>query len=61
VDAVAYGGAWSDAVNQFVPTISLVGQHAEGLAKAFEDFNAWSNMTDPDSVEVTFAFRKSGG
>jgi hypothetical protein len=31
------------------------------LAKAFEALNAWSRMTDPDSVEITFVFRNSGG
>jgi len=61
VDGVAYGSVWSEAVNQTVPTISLVAQRGDELAKAFEAFNAWSQMTDPDSVEITFVFRKSGG
>ena len=61
VDAVAYGGVLSEAVNQTVPVVSLVAQHGDELAKAFEDFNAWSQMTDPDSVEITFVFQKSGG
>ena len=61
VDAVAYGSVWSEAVNRTVPTISLVAQRGDDLAKAFEEFNAWSQMTDPDSVEITFVFRKSGG
>ena len=61
VDAVAYGSILSGAVNQTVPVISLVAQHGDELAKAFEDFNAWSQMTDPDSVEVTFVFRNNGG
>lgn len=41
--------------------ISLVAQRGDALAKAFEEFNAWSKATDPDSVEITFVFRKSGG
>ena len=61
VDVVAYGSVWSEVVNQTVPTISLVAQRGDELAKAFEEFNAWSQMTDPDSVEITFVFRKSGG
>ncbi|MDE0527445.1 MAG: hypothetical protein OXH85_01925 [Truepera sp.] len=61
VDAVAYGDVWSEAVSQRVPTISLVAQHRDEVAKAFEEFNAWSQMTDPDSVEITFVFRNNGG
>ena len=61
VDGVAYSGVWSEAVNQNVPVISLVAQRGGELVKAFEEFNAWSQMTDPDSVEVTFVFRKNGG
>ena len=61
VGGVAYGNVWSEAVNQTVPTISLVAQRGDELVKAFEEFNAWSQMTDPDSVEITFVFRKSGG
>lgn len=61
VDGVAYGAAWSDVVNETAPAISLVARHGEALAKAFETFNAWSKATDPDSVEITFVFRKSGG
>jgi hypothetical protein len=61
IDGVAYGSVWSKEVDQLVPTISLVGQHGEELAKAFEEFNAWSKMTDPDSLELAFVFRKSGG
>ena len=61
VEAVGYGWGWSEAVNQTVPTISLVAQSGEGLVKAFEEFNAWSQITDPDSVEITFVFREKGG
>ena len=59
--AVLYSGEWSEATNQTVPMISLVAQHGDELAKAFEEFNNWSDVTDPDSVEITFVFRKSGG
>ena len=61
VDGVAYGSVWSEAVNRTVPTISLVAQRGDELVKAFEEFNAWSQITDPDSVEITFVFRNSGG
>ena len=61
VDGVAYGSVWSEAVHQNVPVISLVAQRGGELVKAFEEFNAWSQMTDPDSVEITFVFRKNGG
>ena len=61
IDAVAYGSVRSEAVNQTVPVIALVAQHGDELAKAIEEFNAWSQMTDPDSVEITFVFRKDGG
>lgn len=61
VDGVAYGGVWSEGVQQTIPTISLVAQNGDELRKAFEAFNAWSRMTDPDSVEITFVFRNSGG
>jgi hypothetical protein len=58
---VVYGSELSDEVNQIVPTISLVAQQGDELAKAFETFNVWSKTSDPDSVEITFVFRKSGG
>jgi hypothetical protein len=61
VDGVAYGSVWSEAVRQTIPTISLIAQNGDELTKAFEAFNAWSRMTDPDSVEITFVFRNSGG
>ena len=61
VDGVASGGVWSEAVKQNIPTISLVAQNGDELAKAFGAFNAWSRMTDADSVEITFVFRNSGG
>ena len=61
VDGVGYGEVWSEAVKQAVPTIFLVARRGDELAKAFEAFNAWSQVTDPDSVEITFVFRKSGG
>lgn len=61
IDAVAYGEVWSEAVNKTVPTIALVAQRGDELGKAFEEFNAWSRMTDPDSVELTFVFRNAGG
>jgi hypothetical protein len=61
VDGVAYGLAWSAAVSRSVPMISLVGQKGTELAKAFDMFNAWSEATDPDSLEMTFVFKKSGG
>ena len=61
VDGVHYGAVWSEAVNQRVPTISLVALHGDELTKAFEEFNAWSQMTGPDSVDLTFVFRNNGG
>ena len=61
VDAVAYGEDWSEAAKRIVPTISLVVQNGDELVKAFKEFNAWSQITDPDSVEITFVFRKKGG
>jgi hypothetical protein len=35
VDGVAYGSVWSEAVRQTIPTISLVAQNGDELAKAF--------------------------
>ena len=61
VDGVAYGSVWSEPLKQTIPTISLVAQNGSELTKAFQAFNAWSQMTDPDSVEITFVFRNSGG
>ena len=61
VDGVVYSSVWCEAVKRTVPTICLVARHGDELAKAFERFNAWSQMTDPDSVELTFVFQKSGG
>ena len=61
VDAVAYGSRWSEAVNQEVPIISLVAKSGEELVKAFEEFHSWAKITDQDSVEITFVFRKTGG
>jgi len=61
VGGVAYGGAWSDVIGNVIPTISLVSQKGDELAKAFDEFNAWSKATDPDSLEISFVFRKNGG
>jgi hypothetical protein len=60
VDGVAYGDVWSEVVKQNIPTISLVAQNGDELGKAFEAFNAWSRMTDPDSVEITFCLPEPG-
>jgi hypothetical protein len=61
IDGVAYGSVWSKELDQLIPTISLIGQHSEKLIKAFEEFDAWSKMTDSDSLELSFVFRKIGG
>jgi hypothetical protein len=61
VDGIVYGSAWSEELARPVPTISLAGKRGAELAKAFETFNAWSKLTDPDSLALTFVFRKSGG
>ena len=61
VDGVAYGFEYSEELARTVPFISLVAQHAGPLAQAFEEFAAWAAATDPDSLEVTFVFRKKGG
>ena len=61
VDAVAYGTFHSPELHQQTFTVSLVAQHPEPLAKAFQEFHAWAQATDPDSVELTFIFLNSGG
>jgi hypothetical protein len=61
VDAVGYGWAYSSIVNRPVPSIALVAQDGNELAKAFEMFGSWAKATDSDSVELTFVFRKAGG
>ena len=61
VNAIGYTTTWSRALAKEVPVVSLVAQHRDQLAKAFQEFNSWSQMTDSDSVELTFVFRKSGG
>lgn len=61
IDAVGYGWTHSSILNRPVPSIALVAQDGEELAKAFEMFGAWAKATDPDSVELTFVFRKAGG
>lgn len=61
VDGVAYGVVWSTALKENIPCISLVAQNCDALTKAFEEFNAWSRLTDPDSVELTFVFLRDGG
>ena len=61
VDAVAYGTLHSAELHQETFTVSLVAQHPEPLAKAFQEFQAWAQATDPDSVELTFLFLNSGG
>ena len=61
VDGVAYGVVWSTALKENIPCISLVAQNGDALTKAFEEFNSWSQLTDPDSVELTFVFLKDGG
>lgn len=60
VDGVAYGFARSEAVGLEVPAISLACRYGTELAKAFDTFTAWSNLTDADSLEITFVFRKNG-
>lgn len=61
VDGVAYGSDRSESLEKEVPVISLVAQRGDELAKAFEEFSAWSQMTDPDSVAMNFVFRRNGG
>ena len=61
VDGVAYGVVWSTVLNENIPCISLVAQDGDALTKAFEELNAWSRLTDPDSVELTFVFLRDGG
>jgi hypothetical protein len=61
VIGVAYGWAYSDTLGRTVPLVSLVAENADELATAFKMFNAWSTATDPDAVDITFAFRKAGG
>ena len=57
---VAYGEARSDEVAQVVPVISLVAENAEPIARAFSAFNEWADVTDPDSLELTFVLRTDG-
>ena len=61
VDAVAYGTRHSKELNEEVPAISLVAQHAAPLAKAFSIFQDWSISSDSDAVELTFLLRDAGG
>ncbi|MCH7574670.1 MAG: hypothetical protein IIA59_06030 [Candidatus Marinimicrobia bacterium] len=59
--SVAYGFGLSSELDQMVPTISLIAENGEPLSKAFETFNSWSDVTDPDSLELTIIFRNNGG
>ena len=61
VDAVAYGTLPSTELHQQTFMVSLVAKHSEPLAKAFHEFHAWAQATDPDSVELIFLFLNSGG
>ena len=58
---MAHGWSRSEEINQTLPTISLVAQSEKNLEKAFEEFHAWAQITDSDSVEITFVFLKRGG
>ena len=58
---VAYGEAWSDALEVPVPSLTLVAERPEPLRQAFEIFSAWSASTDGDSVEITVILRTAGG
>ena len=61
VDAVAYGVAWSNELKKSIPSVSLLAQHGNELQKAFAEFSAWSQATDPDSVDLRFIFLNNGG
>ena len=61
VDAVACGTRHSPELNAEVPTIALVAQHGDPLAKAFSIFHDWSTSSDSDAVELTFVLRDPGG
>jgi len=61
VVGVAYGEDWCAELSQVVPAISLVAKDGAALTRAFATFQAWSEATDPDSLEVTIVFRSKGG
>lgn len=61
VIGVAYGETWSDEIKRRVPTVTLVAQRGEPLAKAFDTFNAWAASTDPDAIELTIVVSTNGG
>ena len=61
IDGVAYGFVWSDDLHKNIPSVSLLAQNGNELKKAFDEFNGWSQVTDPDSVALTFVFLKDGG
>ena len=48
-------------MDEQLPTISLVAQSGDALAKAFSIFHDWSTATDSDAVELTFVIRDAGG
>lgn len=60
VVGVAYGYAHSDEMNDDIPSVALVARDGDALRMAFDDFHAWAEKTDGDSLEVTFVFRQSG-
>ncbi len=61
VVGVAYGSTWSETLAGIVPTLSLIAENEAPLVTAFRTFNAWSQATDPDSLELTIVFRETGG
>jgi hypothetical protein len=61
VVGVAYAYGRSAELSAEVPSVVLLAQRGDALRHAFEDFHAWSDATDGDSVEVTFVFQESGG
>ena len=61
IDAVAYGMAHSRQLEATVPTITLLAKDPHNLKRAFDVFHHWSENTDPDAVELTLVFLRTGG
>ena len=61
VFAVAYGLHYWDQLHRTIPTITLLARSSEHLGKAFQQFEAWTSLSDGDAVELNFVFLSSGG
>jgi hypothetical protein len=58
---IGYGITFSEKLNAQLPQVSFLGEHAENLVRAFNQFEQWSAKSDGDVLEMTIVFLEAGG